>query len=95
MITVIKRSGASEEFSAEKIRNSLAVASDETNQPLNMADINMVVTDVARIIEGKTEIQAFDLYMVVLGILSARGFTAIRDSYVKSESNSWRKQATL
>lgn len=90
MLTVTKRTGETESFSREKMGNSLINASDEVKQPLTEGDVESMMADMLRILDCKTEVRSRELFIVMCGILYARGFEDIAKAYKGHSSNAWR-----
>jgi transcriptional regulator NrdR family protein len=81
MLTVIKRNGENQVFDIEKIKNSLAAASDESRAPLNKSDINNIAHCLERIVADKTVIHSKEIYTVLAGILYVQGFREFLKEY--------------
>lgn len=81
MLTIIKRNGTSEEFSMNKIRNSLAASSDEAKQPLNESDITGMTEKLQAILKDKKDISSQQIEIIVCGLLYTAGFTGIMEQY--------------
>lgn len=79
---IIKKSGRTEEFSKEKIRLSIASASESAGQPMNQSDLNMVMKDLADVIGNSERIKSVHLQIIVMGILRYRGYDGVLDAYV-------------
>lgn len=90
MLTVVKRSGASEPFDAAKIRNSLAATSDEMKEPLNDADLRIIVNYVEQMLQERTVITSRQLYTMICGVLYANKFFDLLEAYARSEENAWK-----
>lgn len=90
MLTVMKRNGEKEAFSEEKLCNAVANASDEIQQPLTKGDIDSVLEDMLRILDCRTVVTSREIFIVVCGILYARGFEDIAKAYKGHSSNAWR-----
>lgn len=89
MLTVIKRSGKEEAFSIEKIKNSVAAASDELRRPLSSSDLQNLAGDIQKKLVGKEKITSRELYETVIFTMREQGFSELTDAYVGSKSNSW------
>lgn len=90
MLTVTKRTGEAEAFNEEKLSNSILNASDEIGQPLTQGDVDSIVADMRRILDSKAQVRSREIFIVVCGILYARGFEHIAKAYKGHSSNTWR-----
>lgn len=90
MLMIKKRSGIVQPFSPQKLKTALASTSDEIGRPFNESDLNDLVGDVQRILEGKETASSWDVYIIVLGLLYNRGFSKILESYAGYRGNAWR-----
>lgn len=79
---IIKRSGRTEDFSAEKVRLSIAAASESAGQPMNVSDLNLVMSDLMDVIGKRERIKTSHLQIIVMGILRYRGYDGVLDAYV-------------
>lgn len=80
-MTIIKKSGKTEDFSAEKLSVSIASASDEAGSPLNESDLNSIVSAFLDITKGKSEISTTNIDIIICGILYSRGYQNTLKSY--------------
>lgn len=81
-MTIVKKSGKKEEFSKEKLANSIAAASDEANQPLNESDIKNLIVEFQQIIKGKDLMTTQQIDVVVNGLLYSKGYFGALEHYV-------------
>lgn len=79
---IIKRSGRNEKFSAEKVRLSIAAASETAGQPMNVSDLNLVMSDLMDVIGKRERIKSLHLQIIVMGILRYRGYNGVLEAYV-------------
>ena len=91
MLTVIKRDGRTEPFSADKIEATLLSVGDESGAPMNRSDIKIIISDMLRILDEKTSVRSQDIYIVLLGILTASGYGSVAKAYRSNAKNAWRK----
>lgn len=70
-MTIVKKDGNKEEYSPEKLANSIKRASQGTGESV---DINALSVDFYRIVEGKTFITAAQIDVIVSGLLYTQGF---------------------
>ncbi|MDL2233132.1 hypothetical protein LJC63_06075 [Ruminococcaceae bacterium OttesenSCG-928-L11] len=89
MAMVQKRSGKMEAFDIQKIKNTLAIASDELGRPLGHSDIKLVTSPVLKFVEGKETVTSKEIYGVVVDSLEQSGFRELADSYRKNSGNYW------
>jgi transcriptional regulator NrdR family protein len=90
MITVIKRSGNKERFSAEKIRNTLAAASDENGSPLGSGDLQYLSIAVEKELESRETVSSREILFTLIDILRENGHNALADSYISYVTNQWK-----
>lgn len=79
---IIKRSGRTEKFSEEKVRLSIAAASETAGQPMNVSDLNLVMNDLMDVIGKRERIKSLHLQIILMGILRYRGYDGVLDAYV-------------
>jgi|GEM_PF-526919 len=79
---ILKKSGALEEYSSEKIKSSLAAASDEANQPLNESDLRRIIASLHEVIEGKEVVATHHITIIITGILYTKGYYGVIDKYL-------------
>ncbi len=82
---VKKRNGEMENFEIEKIANSVANASDETHEPLNMGDIEILTKDIYHKIKeiGKETIESEEIFDTILLYLMKERFYHVAEQYRK------------
>lgn len=80
-MVVIKKSGKKEEFAPGKIYQSIAGANDETDEPMNESDLKVVISDLRHIVEGKDQIDTFQIDVIVSGLLYTRGLMKTLKQY--------------
>lgn len=87
MLMVIKRSGKEEAFEPEKIKSTLAAASDELKKPLATSDINIIASELNKRLEGKEKITSKALFELLVGTLRREGYIELANSYVSNSLN--------
>lgn len=78
-MTIIKKHGNKEEYSPEKLTNSLNRANQGTGETI---DINSISVDFYRIVEGKAFITTKQIDVIVCGLLYTQGFLKTLSSYM-------------
>ena len=78
-MTVIKKAGHKEEFSPEKLSNSLHLANQNTDEQI---DVNSLSVDFYRIVEGKAFITTEQIDIIIFGLLYSQGFQKTLSSYI-------------
>lgn len=81
-MTIIKKSGKKEVFSAEKLSNSIAAASSAANELLSESDLKMLVAEFQLIVKGKELITSQQIDVIVNGLLYSRGYHGALEHYV-------------
>lgn len=81
-MTIIKKSGKKEQFSIEKLSNSIAAASSEANEPLNESDLKIIISEFNQLVQGKNFITTGQIDVIVNGILYSKGFFGVLERYV-------------
>jgi transcriptional regulator NrdR family protein len=89
MLTVIKRSGKEEAFSPDKIKNTLAAASDEMGRPLNAGDLRILVSSVESRLSGREKISSREVLMTLIDLLREEGYSDLAGRYVGYVTNQW------
>jgi transcriptional regulator NrdR family protein len=95
MLTVLKRSGRIETFDPEKIKHTLASASDELGRPMNQADIDRLVEPVVRLAEGKQPITTREIYETIVKSMAESGFTQLAEAYRTNTGNYWAEATSV
>ncbi|MCM1992417.1 ATP cone domain-containing protein [Oceanirhabdus seepicola] len=82
---VKKRNGKIENFEINKVANSIANASDETHEPLNMGDIDILTKDINHKLKeiGKEIIDSEEIFDTILLYLMKERFYHIAEQYRK------------
>ncbi|MDL2254092.1 hypothetical protein LJC49_08525 [Ruminococcaceae bacterium OttesenSCG-928-I18] len=78
-MTVVKKHGQKEEYSPEKLSQSLKRANQGTGEEI---DINSLSVDFYRIVEGKGFITTKQIDTIVCGLLYIQGFTKTLTSFM-------------
>lgn len=78
-MTVIKKSGRKEEFSVEKLSNSIKAANMSTDESLN---ITLTVAEFQQIVKGKELMTTQQIDVVVYGLLYSKGLLKTLMKYV-------------
>lgn len=81
-MTIIKKSGRKEEYSAEKLSNSIAAASDEAREPLNESDLKLIITEFNQIISGKELMTTQQIDVIVSGLLYSKNRRKTLEQYM-------------
>lgn len=81
-MTIIKKSGKKEEFSVEKLSNSIAAASIEANEPLGESELKMILAEFQLIVKGKDLITSQQIDVIVNGLLYSKGHYGTLEKYV-------------
>lgn len=90
MLQVTKRSGKTEPYDSQKLKVSLATSSDEAGQILNDSDINNIVMEMDKLVEGKTQVTSQQLYTMLIGILYTWS-PVLADRYSGHKENAWKR----
>lgn len=69
-MTVIKKSGKKESFSAEKLSHSIQSANLSTDEPLNLP---MMIVEFQQIVKGKDLMTTQQIDIIVYGLLYSKG----------------------
>lgn len=77
-MTVIKKSGKKEEFSPEKLANSLTHAGKDAAQEI---DAKSLLLEFGRLVEGKKLITTRQIDIIVYGLLYSQKLTATLEAY--------------
>ncbi|WBW95712.1 ATP cone domain-containing protein [Oceanirhabdus sp. W0125-5] len=82
---VKKRNGEIVNFEIEKVANSIANASDETHEPLNMGDIDILTKDINHKLKeiGKEIIDSEEIFDTILLYLMKERFYHVAEQYRK------------
>ena len=80
---VKKRNGEIENFQINKVANSIANASDETHEPLNLGDIEMLTKDINHKLKeiGKETIDSEEIFDTILLCLMKERFYHVAEEY--------------
>lgn len=78
-MTVIKKSGKKEEFSSDKLSNSIKNANQRTEEVL---DFDALVHEFSRIVSGKALITTKQIDIIVYGLLYSKGFLQTLVSFI-------------
>lgn len=80
---VIKRDGRLEEFMIDKIRTSVARASDEAHSPLTDGDLNVIIERIMKDLNNpnKDQIQSSEIRKIVSEKLNYCGFKNVAKRY--------------
>lgn len=78
-MTVVKKQGMKEEYSSEKLANSLKRANAETEEAM---DVNSLLVDFYRIVEGKAFIETKQIDVIVCGLLYTYGLLKTLDAFM-------------
>lgn len=79
MMTIVKKQGGKEEYSPEKLSNSIKRANQGTGENV---DINSLSVDFYRIVEGKSFITTKQIDVIVCGLLYTQGFSKTLAAYM-------------
>ncbi|MDD3744593.1 MAG: ATP cone domain-containing protein, partial [Lentimicrobiaceae bacterium] len=75
-MTVIKKDGRIQDFDIEKMRLSIAYASDDAKAPMTDSDINLVVKEVMASVESlETQLNTATIRKLIIDSLIKYGFT--------------------
>lgn len=91
MLTVIKRQGREEPFNIEKIKTTLAAASDDFGQPLGSGELRNLADGILGQFAGKETVTAKEIFNAVLEALRSQGFGALATFYSESSLNNWKE----
>lgn len=83
-MTVMKKDGRIQDFDIEKLRLSVANASDEAKAPMSSSDINLVIKDVMEsieAIEAQHHLNTAMLRKFIIDSLKKFGFTLVAKHY--------------
>jgi len=78
-MTVVKRSGKHEEFSTNKLANSIRAANEETDEPLKAT---FLVSEFEQIIKGKELITTQQIDIIIYGLLYSKGLLKTLNRYI-------------
>lgn len=78
-MTVVKKSGKHEEYSSDKLSRSLKLANQGTAETI---DLNTMVVEFYRIVEGKTFITVKQIDVIVCGLLYTQGLYKTLEAYL-------------
>lgn len=81
-MTIIKKSGKKEDFSAEKLSRSISAASGDANEPLNESDLKILLAEFRQLVSGKELMTTQQIDVVMNGILYSKGYYGILEHYV-------------
>lgn len=70
-MTVIKKSGKKEDFSPDKLSSSIKKANEKTEEAI---DVDSLVADFNRIVNGKELIATKQIDIIVYGLLYSKGW---------------------
>ncbi len=76
---IIKKHGESEEYSSEKLSESIRRASRGTGEEI---DTNSLAVDFYRIVEGKALIETSQIDVIVCGLLYTLGFPKTLEAFM-------------
>lgn len=82
---IIKKKGHKEEFNILKVRQSVLSASNEINEPLSDADLNVIEKEVLKKLTSldKEVTSSYEVFAIVLYALKELGFNKVGDTYFK------------
>lgn len=78
-MTVIKKSGKKEEFSADKLFHSIKAANAQTNETIN---ISAILGEFQQIVSGKQLVTTGQIDIIVYGLFYAKGHLQTLMTYV-------------
>lgn len=78
-MTVIKKSGRKEDFSVQKLSNSISSANAKTNEFLTL---NSLVAEFLQIAKGKELITTQQIDIIVYGLLYSKGLLQTLTTYI-------------
>ena len=84
---VLKRNGSLQDFDIEKIRYSIANASDSIRKPLTEGDLHALSKEVLGALgkKGEDTVRFDELHKLVVGALRDTGFYDVAQEYDASE----------
>ena len=82
---IIKKKGHKEEFNISKVRQSVLSASNEINQTLSDADLNVIEKEVLKKLTSLNRglTSSYEVFAIVLYVLKELGFNKVGDTYFK------------
>jgi transcriptional regulator NrdR family protein len=80
-MVIIKKSGKTEPFAADKIRLVLAACSDEAGQPLTESALKGFVADLLEIVGDMESVRTEHISVIVAGLLYTKGYIATLERY--------------
>jgi len=80
--TIIKRSGKEEDFDIEKVKHSIAAASDELKRPFNVSDLNRLARCLEELLKGKEKITSREISIYLIGLMHLEGHPELAESYI-------------
>lgn len=78
-MTVIKKSGKKEDYSPDKLSNSITQASQRTEEAI---DVRSLVSEFNRIVSGKELITTKQIDIIVYGLLYSKGLLQTLVSFI-------------
>lgn len=79
---IIKKSGKKEDFSVEKLTNSIVAASKEANEPIDERTLKRIIAEFQLIVKGKNLITTQQIDVIVYGLLYSKGYYGTLNHYV-------------
>lgn len=86
-MTIVKKSGKKEEFSADKLSKSIAAAFADDGAPLEDQELREIVLEFQQIVSGKNLITSQHVDIIVNGLLYAKGYFGVLEQYVSYGKN--------
>lgn len=78
-MTVVKRSGKHEEYSTNKLANSIRSANEGTGEPLK---VTFLLSEFEQIVKGKELISTQQIDIIIYGLLYSKGLLQTLDNYI-------------
>lgn len=78
-MTVIKKSGKKEDYSPDKLSNSIKQANQRTEEEI---DVHSLVSEFSRIVSGKELITTKQIDIIVYGLLYSKGLLQTLVSFI-------------
>lgn len=84
---IIKKDGRIEDFNINKIKTSIENAASDSETMLNESDLNMLVSDIKKILDETRKdsfiTSSYEVIGVIFNILKRDGFSKLLSSYVE------------
>lgn len=84
---IIKKDGRIEDFNINKIKTSIENAASDSETMLNESDLNILVSDIKKILEETRKesfiTSSYEVVGVIFNILKRDGFSKLLSSYVE------------